>query len=70
MNDFHIESPSTNSSASVYQAYPAQKPFINTEWTAKQQYVYQNNNASLPSKAFPESNRDCNLIFTAKNTEM
>ncbi len=40
-------------SVSSYHNYPANKPFINTEWTRPSQ-------PSQPvlSKAFPESNRD------------
>jgi len=38
----------------TYQNYPANKPFINTEWTRQR--------PANVSKAFPESNRDRKLL--------
>jgi len=41
----------TINATTTYQNYPANKPFINTEWTRQQ--------PGIISRAFPESNRDC-----------
>ena len=52
-----ISAPSnltTGNATTTYQNYPANKPFINTEWTRQR--------PDMVSKAFPESNRDCKLL--------
>ncbi len=41
------------SSTTAYLNYPENRPFINTKWV-------RSTNATT-SKAFPESNRDCNF---------
>lgn len=46
--------PTTGNATTTYQNYPANKPFINTEWTRQR--------PGMISKAFPESNRDCKLL--------
>ena len=45
--------------SSSYQKYPANKPFINTEWTRSN----QPGGSVGASKAFPESNRDGNFLY-------
>ncbi len=50
-----ISDKQQSSYSSAYMKYPENRPFINTKWVSS---------SYLASKAFPESNRDCNyLIF-------
>ena len=57
---FESEQLNANS-ISTYQAYPLNKPFINTDWNL-------NRNETQLSRAFPESNRDGLFVILAKTT--